>query len=189
MKPTNRKLAVALTALTLIATVQTSLAMYDPGLQRWINRDPLDEPGFEIVRNRLHVGSSPYRPAEKIEGPNLYDFVHNSPLAFIDPYGDRLAPACAACATCLTALAVDCAILCRDGTWDEKDEGFLSCMAKCATASPLYNTVCGGICAICGINSPKPCPPPRPSLPPPPPRVPPPHPPEPPPYQYPPPIT
>jgi len=38
---------------------------YDPNLQRWINRDPIEERG----------------------GYNLYSFVANNPLFFIDPYG------------------------------------------------------------------------------------------------------
>jgi RHS repeat-associated protein len=38
---------------------------YDPGLQRWINRDPIGEMG----------------------GLNLYGFVGNSPLIYVDPYG------------------------------------------------------------------------------------------------------
>src|SRR5207249_2719366 len=88
---------------------------------------------------------------------------------FIDAFGDRILPVCVACAACLAALGIDCTILCRNGTWDENGEGFLSCMSKCASASPLYNMVCGGICTICGISGPKPCPP----RPPPPPPIPP----------------
>jgi RHS repeat-associated protein len=38
---------------------------YDPYLQRWVNRDPIAEEG----------------------GINLYVYVHNSPLFFIDPHG------------------------------------------------------------------------------------------------------
>jgi RHS repeat-associated protein len=39
---------------------------YEPGLQRWINADPIEEDG----------------------GLNLYGFVYNDPLYWMDPYGD-----------------------------------------------------------------------------------------------------
>ena len=65
MKPTNGKLVVALTALTLIAATQTSLAMYDPSLQRWISRDPIGHKG----------------------GRNLYSFVMSNPVSVVDPKG------------------------------------------------------------------------------------------------------
>jgi hypothetical protein len=43
--------------------VEVANAFYDPGLQRWLNRDPIGEAG----------------------GINLYAFVNNSPIAFYDP--------------------------------------------------------------------------------------------------------
>jgi RHS repeat-associated protein len=62
---------------------------YDPNLQRWPNRDPLSEPGFEMLRHR-HVVKYPRRFrtfAEFRKTPDLYEFVHNSPLSKIDLWG------------------------------------------------------------------------------------------------------
>ncbi len=52
---------------------------YDPNLQRWINRDPLGEQGFELVRRSKKGRSS--------DGPNLYTFLRNNPVSNLDPYG------------------------------------------------------------------------------------------------------
>jgi RHS repeat-associated protein len=53
---------------------------YLPEAQRWLNRDPLGEPGFELlrVRNQNPLG----------DGPNPYAFVHNNPVNVVDPFGD-----------------------------------------------------------------------------------------------------
>jgi len=50
-----------------------------PSLQRWLNRDPLGEPGFELLLGRKAnvIG----------DGANLYAFVHNNPVTQIDPLG------------------------------------------------------------------------------------------------------
>jgi RHS repeat-associated protein len=62
---------------------------YDPNLQRWPNRDPFMEPGFDVARARRniqHFGAS-REFAEQIEGPNLYEFVMNDPISNGDPFG------------------------------------------------------------------------------------------------------
>ena len=51
---------------------------FDPNLQRWPNRDPLGEFGFELLRGR--------KPSHKTD-PNLYEFVDNSPIQRIDARG------------------------------------------------------------------------------------------------------
>jgi len=48
---------------------------YDPNLQRWLNRDPYDEPGFETIRH--------YEGGNARNGPNLYAFVINDPDGLI----------------------------------------------------------------------------------------------------------
>src|SRR5439155_17885049 len=54
---------------------------YDPNLQRSPNRDPLGEPGFEVLRG----GETDLRG----DGPNLYQFVRNNPLNWVDLLGLR----------------------------------------------------------------------------------------------------
>lgn len=61
---------------------------YDPNLQRWINRDPLGETGFEKQRDTRFGSVWRFTEfAELSEGSNLYILVHNSPIAKIDPFG------------------------------------------------------------------------------------------------------
>ena len=58
---------------------------YDPNLQRWPNRDPLTESGFETVR-RGPVAKSVI--VEVIQGPDLYEFVRNNPINLFDLLGN-----------------------------------------------------------------------------------------------------
>jgi len=91
---------------------------YDPNLQRWVNRDPFDEPGFETLQlanqqpftPKLPLGindaetkfllgmavrsanlDAPNWPPELLECPNLnlFDFVANDSVNDIDPFGLR----------------------------------------------------------------------------------------------------
>ena len=52
---------------------------YDPSTGRWLNRDPLAELGFELLRS----GDSDVFG----DGPNLYHFVGNNPINRTDPLG------------------------------------------------------------------------------------------------------
>jgi hypothetical protein len=71
--------------LLLLVSSQNTSAWYDPGVQRWINRDPIGEIG----------------------APNLYCFVLNRPILSVDPLGlvDRdmvCIPMCRCAVTCTT---------------------------------------------------------------------------------------
>jgi len=46
---------------------------------RWLNRDPLGEPGFEVLRRN--------RPSLRGDGPNSYHFVGNNPISNVDHLG------------------------------------------------------------------------------------------------------
>ena len=59
---------------------------YDPSVQRWPNRDPLG--GSPDIQLRIAQGDIyKLNPWESVVGPNLYEYVYNSPLNFIDPDG------------------------------------------------------------------------------------------------------
>jgi RHS repeat-associated protein len=52
---------------------------YHPNLQRWLNRDPIGENGFETLRGN---------DADPLgDGPNLYAFVENTPVSHLDFWG------------------------------------------------------------------------------------------------------
>jgi hypothetical protein len=62
---TNTPFAVASFLLIWLLTLTSASAFYDPGAQRWINRDPIAEQG----------------------GVNLTGFVFNAPLNLVDLFG------------------------------------------------------------------------------------------------------
>jgi hypothetical protein len=61
---------------------------YDPALQRWINRDPLGDLGFENVR-RVSIAKNSRRLSHEvlIGGLNSYTFVKNAPSDNADNFG------------------------------------------------------------------------------------------------------
>jgi RHS repeat-associated protein len=65
---------------------------YDPISERWLNRDPLGEGGFEMSRRtNLRVVR---RPSEFFLNANLYNFVRNQPVRDLDVFGlDATTPA------------------------------------------------------------------------------------------------
>jgi RHS repeat-associated protein len=65
--------------LALLCIPHLASAYYDPGVQRWINRDPVREPGSEVVRDGSVGGVD--------DTPNGYGFVGNAPISSTDPLG------------------------------------------------------------------------------------------------------
>jgi hypothetical protein len=72
--------AFALGVLAFVATAELALAFHDPNLGRWMNRDPIGEAG----------------------GVNLYTFVENDPVDWVDLHG-------------LQGLSVFCRLSCEVG--------------------------------------------------------------------------
>ena len=88
MKLIQKKMSAMLIGVffTLISH-QTTCAYYDPGVQRWINRDPRGESAFEVRRIHAVVPVGLLVPAELLELANLYVVVRNAPVNFVDPDG------------------------------------------------------------------------------------------------------
>lgn len=69
--------------LALLFTSSAAFAFYDPAAQRWISRDPVNEPGVPAL---ISQRSSFNQDEEK----NLYGFVRNRPVGLYDPDGRAL---------------------------------------------------------------------------------------------------
>jgi RHS repeat-associated protein len=118
---------------------------YAPQWQRWASTDPIDN--------------------GKIQ--NLYLFVANAPLNAVDPDGMKIIKlipwaelvTCGACVSCLAVASGTCAAQCAKGYWDDPDETFSDCWAKCITAAtspsecPTFNFTCQAACVACGYIS------------------------------------
>jgi hypothetical protein len=96
--------------MLLLYSALTATAYYDPGAQRWMNRDPFDELGFEHIRNApphadeanaALFGNSSGTSSQVVSlartrmlplEVNLYTYVANRPLGEVDAYGLELLP-------------------------------------------------------------------------------------------------
>ena len=86
MKTTRRWRWSLVAAAWLLAVLPSAQAFYDPGAQRWINRDPLGELGLGVLTS--HSAENQDEFAELLpEGPNLYAVVGNKPIHTIDADG------------------------------------------------------------------------------------------------------
>ena len=68
------------TGLLCFIPMDRVFGFYDPAVQRRINRDPIQEGGFELslVRPRDSIDVTP---------ANLYGYVNNNPVGELDPLG------------------------------------------------------------------------------------------------------
>ena len=112
MKSRIQFLTSALILLALLSATNLASAYYDPGVQRWLNRDPFLEPGFETVRNDIPAGLRRLQSlGEFVERPNLYTFTDNEPVSHRDPNGLMLVP-------CPSEYVAACSAICAlDGKW------------------------------------------------------------------------
>ncbi len=94
----NIKLLLLILIAAFVSMVEVASAFYDPGLQRWINRDPLSDHGSLAHKS---TASMPSNEAADTRGElsrqaedswmkvnrNVFGFLANSPLTWIDPLG------------------------------------------------------------------------------------------------------
>ena len=93
MKARNNIVLIVLALLAYWLGLCNASAFYDPGQQRWLNRDPLGERGFHILRtaatmpkteSRGEISSMIWTKPDSLE---LYTFVGNAPGDYIDILG------------------------------------------------------------------------------------------------------
>jgi hypothetical protein len=87
MKTNIRQLTLGGALICALFTTQTASACYIPSAQRWLNRDPIGEHGFELIRSASLASRSPKYQVLWFGGPSLYDFDENNPLGRIDSLG------------------------------------------------------------------------------------------------------
>lgn len=143
---------LALVLFGLTSSLTSVHAWYDPGVQRWVNRDPLgDESRTELNGHRNFIVARIRLSSDR----NLYQFVYNSPVGVNDPDGRvpiegpvvmpgmRGFPQCPA----------PCGKLCRAACWaaaaaasvltcPESGPGAAACAAAWAAAASLCSDSC-----------------------------------------------
>ncbi len=98
MKSRMNLTRIVLVLLALIGSMHTASAYYDPSVQRWVNRDPIGEQGFQVLQiagATARVTNPTVQPTDlwinrdRFEegGINLYRFVQNIPIILIDKNG------------------------------------------------------------------------------------------------------
>ena len=96
MNRAMQKLIPILTLFALFSAPPLASATYDPGVQRWINRDPVQERGHELLHRAFSANH---------QTSNLYSYEENSPCSNVDPWGLALLPNTSmynCCQNCLT---------------------------------------------------------------------------------------
>ena len=79
MEPNKHGILIVVTLLAYWVSLCNASAFYDPGAQRWLNRDPLGEPGFEML---VSGQANPLG-----DGPNFYAYIKNNSVNQIDVFG------------------------------------------------------------------------------------------------------
>jgi hypothetical protein len=79
--------------LCLAASAPPASAFYDPSIQRWINRDPRGEIGFEALRKGFPVDRTALQNSTDLrQDGDPYRFSGNSPGTHVDPEGLQTCP-------------------------------------------------------------------------------------------------
>lgn len=88
MKTRTNAILVVFALLAYFTGLRTANAFYDPGTQRWLNRDPLREGGFEDIRNVFPLEMRAFlQSSEFYQGANLYYFIKNNTINSYDVWG------------------------------------------------------------------------------------------------------
>ncbi len=136
MKTRMTWIKAAVLVVVLWAAPQPAMAYYDPGVQRWINRDPVVEPGHFVHRNRHSVQIG-------VKEQNLHAFVRNVPLDRVDVYGlkDRGYPLDGVvCNDCFAATDYGTVVyVLINGEYSTLPPG------KCTTSTPLSSDDVDGV--------------------------------------------
>jgi len=73
--------------LLFLFSLQVASAFYDPGVQRWLSRDPLGDPGSAVHLHTRTVYAILRHPFEYSQPTSLFSFVSNEPTDTLDPFG------------------------------------------------------------------------------------------------------
>jgi RHS repeat-associated protein len=137
---------------------------YDPGLQRWVNRDPIADQGAVLMLT--HRYSRYVRAVGRKAEPNLYGFVRNDPTLNLDPDGREILNYCQTpdgewtCKSpiegsdsCLAALyqVWERAIPGANGWWGappDDDDRFEHCRSSCELARTCGRAVARGLAYV-----------------------------------------
>jgi hypothetical protein len=84
--------------LVVLGTFE-AFAFYDPASQRWINRDPMDEIGFNLCYGGTAMEPRRLLDIDKdfLADSHTYSFVLNCPTTCVDPDGRSVQSTCDAC--------------------------------------------------------------------------------------------
>lgn len=80
MKMIDFAIKAAVLIATVVCSARTASAFYDPGMQQWLNRDPLADLGFQTTRT---LRTSLFHSRDW----RSYQYVFNEPLRFFDAFG------------------------------------------------------------------------------------------------------
>ena len=100
----------------------TASAFYDPGTQRWLNRDPIEEKG----------------------GPNLVNYVGNNPISMVDPYGLKIRIPSLWPVQVAQCIAAQAKIL--NASLNKALDDLNSCLSRCNSKSYCINNECRKNC-------------------------------------------
>ena len=89
MKTNTSPVLIVVTLLAYWVYLCNASAFYDPGAQRWLNRDPLGEQGFTDLYTLGGTGISPRQFSDLADSKNLYGFCGNDSITSVDLNGNQ----------------------------------------------------------------------------------------------------